>query len=99
MANMMLRGYPVKKTTQIPVNLGGGSDESEIYFADFADVVVGEVPGLILGVSTEASYTSGSSTVSAFQNDQTLILAIERHDMNLRHLESVGVMTGVTWGA
>lgn len=42
MANGMLKGYPIERTSAIPQNLGAGSNESEIYFADFNDVVIGE---------------------------------------------------------
>jgi len=90
-------GYPFGVSNNIPINLGSGSD-SELYLADFADVVVGEVPGLIFNTSTEAAYNVDSSTlVSAFSNDQTVIQVIEEHDFAMRHEGSVAVLTGVQW--
>src|SRR5574341_851557 len=35
-----LMGYPFARTTQVPNNLGGGTNESEVYLADFADNVI-----------------------------------------------------------
>jgi HK97 family phage major capsid protein len=95
-----LWGYPYKVTTQIPVNLAvTGTSESEVYFADFTDVIVGEASDLILTVSDEAAYHDGSNVVSAFSLDQTVIKAIERHDFGMRHDASVAVLTDVDWGA
>ena len=90
--------YPYRVTTQIPENLGSGSD-SEVYFADFAEVVIGETMAMTFETSTEASYTDGSNTVSAFQNDQTLVRVLVEHDLNVNYDKAVAVLTGVTWGS
>ncbi len=96
----MLKGYKVALTTQIPVNLGAGGNESEIYFVNFADCYIGEDTNLAVAISTEASYKDANgNTVSAFQRDQTLIRVISKHDFGPRHVESVAVGTGITWGA
>jgi HK97 family phage major capsid protein len=93
-----LWGYPFKKTTQVPRNLGTGGDESEIYFADFDDVAIGQTLGLDVAVSTEASYKDeNGDLVSAFSLDQTVMRLIMEHDLALRHDESVTVMTEVKW--
>jgi HK97 family phage major capsid protein len=95
-----LKGYKVALTTQIPVNLGAGGNESEIYFVNFADCYIGEDASLAIAISTEASYKDANgNTVSAFQRDQTLIRVISKHDFGPRHVESVAVGTGITWGA
>ena len=94
-----LKGYPFALTTQIPVNLGATTDESEIYFGNFADMYIGEDMNLVLSYSTEASYEDGSgNTVSAFQRDQTLVRVIAKHDFGPRHVESIVVGTQVKWG-
>lgn len=102
MANGLLLGYPYRWSTQIPTNLddhgrttNGG--ETEIYFADFDDVIIGEATTLRLDASTEASYIDGGSLVSAFSQDQTVIRAITEHDFGVRRPESVCVMNGVCW--
>lgn len=94
-AQPVLYGYPVLMTTNIPVNLGSGSNETEVYLVDFSDVFVGEEAGIELMASDVASYDS----TSAFQNDQTVIRAIMKHDMALRHDVSSAVITDATWGA
>lgn len=92
-----LRGKPFRVTTQIPTNLGGGT-ESEIYLADFAQVVVGEHMGIEVAMSTEAAYKDASGTMqAAFSRDETIMRAIVQHDINTRHLAAVAILTGVTW--
>lgn len=99
MAQGLLRGKPFAETTQIPINLGGGSNESEIYLADFAHVVVGEHMGIEIAMSTEAAYADAGGTVrAAFSRDETVMRAIAQHDIGLRHLPAVAILTGVTWG-
>ena len=96
--NMMLRGKPIRFTTQIPTNLGGGGNESELYLADFAHVLVGEEHGIELAISTEAAYLDANSNMQAsFSTDETVIRAITKHDFGLRHLPAVAILTGVTW--
>lgn len=96
----LLKGFPVGSTTQIPINLGGDGDASEIHFADFADCFIGEDDAMVIDFSKEATYKDGSGNViSAFQRDQTLVRVIAKHDFGPRHVESVAVMTGVKWGS
>lgn len=94
-----LFSYPYAVTTQIPENLGTGTNESEIYLVDFADAIIGESTQLIIDASTEASYYQDNALHSAFSLDQTLIRVIAEHDFAMRHEESVAVLTGVTWSA
>jgi len=91
------RGRPFKVTTQIPENLGGGTDESELYLVEFDDVMIGEATGLLLAASSEATYVVAGVTYSAFQRDETLFRAIIEHDIGMRRLTSVLVLTGVKW--
>jgi HK97 family phage major capsid protein len=95
-----LKGYAFALTTQIPINLGTGGNESEIYFVNFADVYIGEDTNLVVSYSAEASYKDGAgNTVSAFQRDQTLVRVIAKHDIGPRHVESIVVGTAVKWGS
>lgn len=99
MQNGQLRNKPYRVTTQVPDNLGGGT-ESELYLADFAHVVVGEQQGIELAISTEAAYRDASNTLQgAFSRDETVVRAIAKHDIAMRHLPAVAILTGVTWGA
>lgn len=96
MAQGRLRGYPVGISNQIPTNLS--TNQSELYFADFADVVIGETTSVIVDASTEAAYYDGSAVQAAFSRDQTVIRAIVEHDLGMRHDASVAVKTGITYG-
>ena len=93
----MLRGYPVWTTTSIPINLGGGGDESEIYFGDMSEAIIAEVPGIRVDASDTAAYHDGSQLVAAFSQDQLVIRVIEQHDFAMRHETSMAVLTTVKW--
>lgn len=92
-----LNGHPYKVTTQIPEDLGGGGDESEIYLADWSEVVVGEAMDLIVEASSQAAYYDGTALRSAFSRDQTVIKTIMQHDLGMRHDYGVAVISGVKW--
>jgi hypothetical protein len=62
-------------------------------------VLFGEVTAIELEASGDATYNDGNGMVSAFQRDQTLVRAILRHDIALRHDVGMAVKTGVTWGS
>lgn len=84
-ANGTLLGAKIHTTSQIPNNLGTATDETEIYFGEFSEAMIGDSMDLSIGVSTEAGYMDGSTVVSAFQNDLTLMRAISEHDFALEH--------------
>lgn len=95
----LLKGYPVGLSNQIPVNLGVDGDESEIYFVNFADMMIGEDMSLSIDFSKEAAYKdAGGNMVSAFQRDQTLVRVIAKHDFGPRHVECIAVGIEVKWG-
>ena len=98
----MFRGYPIGVTTQIPTNLslagsGAVGNGSELYFVDFAQMIIGESMNLQVAVSTEATYTVGGVSVNAFQRDETLIRLITENDFGPRHAEAIAVLNGITW--
>ena len=98
MANGQLRMKPVHVTTEIPDNLGSGGDESEIMLAHPGHVMVGEHMGIQLAMSTEAAYKDANGQMqAAFSRDETLMRMIMQHDIGLRHLPAVAILTGVTW--
>ena len=97
MGQRNLKGWSVEFTTTIPTNLGGGT-ETEIYFADFNDVVIGEGEQMTIDFSKEATYVDGSGNlVSAFARNQSLIRVVMEHDIGFRHIEGLVLGTGVTW--
>lgn len=95
--NPSMYGFPVFVSNNVPNNLGDQGDESEIYFFNVDDALIGEVGGLEITVDSSASYYDGSQLQSSFSQDQTVIRAIMRHDFALMHEEAVAVMTGVKW--
>ncbi len=94
------RGRPVLSTTQVGIIGGVNTDETEILLVNFDDILYGEGAGISFGVSTEATYVNAAGqTVSAFQNDLTLIKASLEADVDMRYTEAVSVIEGVRWGA
>lgn len=99
MAQGQLRMKPVHQTTEVPANLGGGT-ESEIMLVHPQHVVIGEHMGIEIAMSSEAAYKDGDGNMqAAFSRDETLMRMIMQHDLGLRHLAAVSILTGVTWGA
>jgi len=93
-----LWGYPYKTTTQIPKNLGAGT-ESELYLVDFDDIIIGQTLAVEVAMSTEASYIdpTDGQLKSAFSQDQTLLRVLMEHDIQARYDQSIAVLTAVTW--
>lgn len=98
-ATPMMGSIPVFTTTQVPINLGGGADESYILLVNFEDVLFGVQEGLMLATSNEATIYHNGEWVSAFQNDLVFLRATHAHDVGLRRPESVIVIDAVRWGA
>ncbi len=97
MQNGQLRGRPFFDTNTVPINLGGGA-ESELYLVAFPHVLVGEHSGLEIATSTEAAYRdAGGNLQAAFSRDETVMRAIQHHDIGLRHLPAVAILTAVNW--
>jgi HK97 family phage major capsid protein len=94
----LFRGVPFSWTQSIPQNLGGGSNASEVYLVDMEEFIIADVPGLMIDASQEASYSPDGSTLnSAFDRDEMVIRVIAEHDCNVKHIASIGVLTGVLW--
>lgn len=89
--------YPYSMTTSVPSNLGAGGDESEIIFADFAEVLIGDTYVTTIASSDQASYHDGTEWRSAFQTDETLIRIITEHDLGTRHDVAIAVLQQVAW--
>ena len=90
--NGTLAGYPYK-TTNLIETTGG---KTKIIFGNWNDLVIGEQGALEIETSREGSWTDDAGNlISAFENDQTLIRAINHVDTGLRHDESFAVATKV----
>jgi HK97 family phage major capsid protein len=83
-----LVGYPVYQTTQVPITGGTGSDEAEVYFCNWDDVVLADWGAMEIMASKEAD--------TAFAANQTWIRAIWLVDVMVRHAVSCCVCTDTT---
>jgi len=96
--NNTLLGYPIHTTSQIPDNLGAGGNETEIYFGDFNEAMIGDSMVLQISSSTEAMYVDGTGkAISAYQNDLTLMRAISEHDFATARDEAFAGFNAVGW--
>jgi HK97 family phage major capsid protein len=89
--------YPLLVTTSVPDNLGAGTNESEVYFGDFEQFLIGDTYQVTLAASDSAAYDDNGTIRSAFSNDETVIRLIEEHDTQLRYDSAFAVLTAVTW--
>lgn len=90
--NRTLAGYPYRTTNLLETTAG----KTQIIFGNWNDLVIGEQGALEIETSREGSWTDDAGNlVSAFENDQTLIRAINNVDTGLRHDESFAVATKV----
>lgn len=96
-ANGQLLGWPIHVTSQIPNNLGTDGDETEIYFGEFSEAMIGDSMELSIGVSDVAGYHDGTNWISAFQNDLTLMRAISEHDFALEHDVAFAGFNAKSW--
>lgn len=101
MSQGTLWGYPFGVTTGVPDNLNysgaGNLNESEIYFVDLGQALIGEAETMMIEASREAAYSDGSTVQSAWSRDETTIRAVAEHDFVMRYEKAVAVLAGVTW--
>lgn len=80
-------GYKFAMTTQIPITLGGSSNQTEVYMANWSDLLIGQWVGLTLLASQEAG--------TAFATNQTWVRMITDVDVAVRRPESFVLGTNV----
>jgi HK97 family phage major capsid protein len=95
----MLLGFPLSVSVQIPNNLGGGTDESEVYLANMDDMQLGQSTSVMVDSFPGGAYDSGGGTiVSGISNDQTVLRVIEAHDLMARkNGKEIAMLTAVKW--
>lgn len=89
--------YPIGVTTSVPDNLGAGTNQSEIYFGDFDQFLIGDTEQIAIAASDVAAYDDGGTMRAAFSNDETVVRLIAEHDTQVRYDSAFAVLTGVTW--
>ncbi len=98
MANGTLMNIPVFDTTQIPINLGVGTNASEVYLVDASEFILADTNMFELAVSDTAAWHNGTAVQAAFSQDAVVFRMIVEHDTQIRHPRSVAYLSGVTWG-
>lgn len=93
-----LFGFKFATTSQIPTNLGGGTNESEVYFGDFTDsyLVRDTTTPLTVELFTNAAVHDGTSVISGISSDQSALRAMEAHDVILQHDSTIAILQAVT---
>lgn len=89
--------YPIGVTTSVPDNLGAGTNQSEIYFGDFDQFLIGDTEQVAIAASDVAAYDDGGTVRAAFSNDETVVRVITEHDTQVRYDTAFAVLTGVVW--
>ena len=92
-----LFGWPLAATQNVPTNLGGSSNQSEIYLVDMDAFLIGQ--SLIeIHLGTGMYKDSSGTLCSAFDRDETLVRLVAGIDCSLRYAEAAAVLTAVPWG-
>jgi HK97 family phage major capsid protein len=89
-------GDPVRKTNQIPKNLGGGSNESETYYVHGPSLLIADTLNTQVDVFPGGAYEDGGVAVSGISRDETVLRVLRETDFNMRYAEAAAVITGVT---
>jgi HK97 family phage major capsid protein len=95
----LLCGFPVKFTTVVPDNLGVGSNESELYFGEFDELLIADSFNLGVEFIPNAAYDNDGTVRAGASTDESVFRAISEHDHALRHSAAFAMGTGVKWGA
>ena len=93
-----LRGKPLLVSNQVPINLGAGTNESEIYLVQGRHVLLGDTRRMQMMTTQHGNVTyNGTDFISTFSNDLTAFRLISEHDLNVRHVACVAVADTVLW--
>lgn len=99
--NGQLWGTPVGITDSIPVNLssGGDADETEVYYGDMAQAVIGQTGGVQTKMAEEAVVVNNQGEeINLFQTDQRAMRIITASDFLVRHDSAFSVIEKCKWG-
>ena len=84
-------GYPYAMTTQVPINitkLSSGATLTEIYFANWQELLIGQWGGMEIMASQETS--------DAFEKDMTWVRILQELDIAVRHPQSFCLINDAT---
>lgn len=86
-AKGFLFGFPIRTTTAIPINLGAGNNESEIYLGAWSELIWAMFGNMVVEATTEGGDT--------FAKHQVGVKVVTECDFNVRHTESFEVLDQV----
>jgi HK97 family phage major capsid protein len=92
----MLAGAPFICTNQVPENLN--TDESRLFYGDFAQFIIAESMGLEVEFFPNAAWDNSGTIVSGVSRDQSVVRTISKHDFLCRY-RTAFVEIKVRWGA
>lgn len=93
-----LLGYPVFVTSQIPENLGGTNNATEIYLVATQQHIIFDTPTFEIDAYRGAAYVGANGVEAGLSNDETVIQLIQRHNFFQRHPTGAAVIEAVKWG-
>lgn len=97
--NDSVMGVPAFATTAIPKTLGGGT-ESELYYSEMSQCIIGDAVNVEVSESESAGYLDSNSVQqNTFQNDERVIKLIHEVDFVLRHDKAAAYINNSTIGA
>lgn len=91
-------GYPWRTTTNVPVNLGGGLNESYVIWAAFNQFFIGQGTALDVQWFMNASYTDAGTLVSSVERDTEVLRGRQKTATLMPRPTGGFVTTGVLWG-
>jgi HK97 family phage major capsid protein len=97
LGNENFLGFKVFATEQVPNNLGGGSNEAEVYFGNFGELYIGDTLSFQMEMSREAAYNDSSGTLqAAFSRDETVMRIVHEVDITARYTTAWSVINQST---
>jgi len=93
-----MMGVPVETTNQIPTDLSGTTDETEVYYVEGSQYVIADATDIEVREYDQATITdaSGSSRNLADRGEMAVEMVLS-HDANLRHDVGAAVAEQVDW--
>ncbi|UCH90463.1 MAG: phage major capsid protein [Nitrospirota bacterium] len=93
-----LMGIPFAETNQIPDNLGGSSNQSELYLVTRDYMTIADSDEIRLDASRDASYKDEVGTlVSAWSRDEVAYRLITRTDFYYQYRDGAALLEQVDW--
>ena len=99
MENRKLKGKPVFESNNIPRNMGVGSNESEVYYVDGANIVIADELDLITSIDQNPYKDSNGTMRSPADDDETVLRAWASSDFFVRYPSGIVVIQQVKWRA